>query len=46
MAAKMRVLGQKLSSYPYLRSAIVRFPFLYIVVGCIVDDGGGSGGGG
>ena len=27
MAAKMSVLGLILSSYPYLRSAMVRFPF-------------------
>ena len=26
MAAKISVLGLKLSSYPYLRSAMVRFP--------------------
>ena len=28
MAAKMTVLGLILSSYPYLRSAMVRFPFI------------------
>ena len=27
MAAKLSVLGLILSSYPYLRSALVRFPF-------------------
>ena len=28
MEAKMRVLGLILSSYPYLRSAMVRFPLI------------------
>ena len=28
MAAKMSVLGLILSSYPYLRSALVRFPLM------------------
>ena len=32
MAAQISVLGQKLSSYPYLSSAMVRFP--------LIDDGG------
>ena len=31
MATKMRVVGMILSFYPYLRSAMVRFP-LYILV--------------
>ena len=30
MAAKMSVLGRMLSSYPYLRSAMVRFPLLQV----------------
>ena len=30
MAAKMSVLGPILSSYPYLRSAMVRFPLNHV----------------